>query len=80
MLKNQKYYQKLGWALKAQRKQKKVCFLDIAKKLEISGQQLSKYESGENRIPVDKLDIYCQILKIKAEWLIEYAKKVKETG
>lgn len=80
MLKNQKYYQKLGWALRVQRKRKNVTIQEMAEKLQISGQQLSKYELGENRIPIDKLDEYCEILNIKAKWLIDFARKVKEIG
>ena len=74
MQKNQEFYNRLGWALRSQRGVKKVKIEEIAKKLEISAQQIQKYETGENRIPVDKLAIYCELLEIKPEWLLEWSK------
>lgn len=75
MNKTQEYYEKLGWALKSQRKVKKICIEEIAEKLEVTAQQISKYELGRNRIPADKLNEYCKIIGIKLIWITELLDK-----
>lgn len=68
------FYKKLGWAVKSVRTRKGVSVLEIAEELEISPQQIYKYESGKNRIPIDTLTKICTLLKVKSEWLIEWSK------
>lgn len=79
MRKDQEFYNRLGWALRSQRGVKKVAVEDIAKILEVSAQQIQKYETGKDRIPVDKLTSYCEVLKIKPQWILEWSKG-KELG
>ena len=71
------YYQKLGWVLKSQREIRKYTVKKTAKWLGVTPQQLCKYESGENRIPVDRLVKFCDLVNIEVSWVIEWAKKVK---
>jgi len=68
------FYERLGWALKSHRKHKKVSQAEIAKVVGVTFQQIQKYESGDNRIPVDKLDDYCSYLGVKYKWMVEHAK------
>lgn len=77
MRRDKEFYIRLGWALKSQRELKKISVFDTAKELEITHQQVRKYESGENRIPVDKLERFCDLMQIKSTWIIEWAKKVE---
>ena len=71
---NQQFYKKLGWTLRSQRRGNKISSNVIARELKITIQQLQKYEVGENRIPIDKFVKYCELLKVKPDWLSDWAK------
>lgn len=71
---NQQFYEKLGWALRSQRRFNKISSNLIAQELKITIQQLQKYEVGENRIPLDKFFKYCELIKVKPDWLADWAK------
>lgn len=75
--KDEEFYRKLGWALKIQRKKQKINIGSIAKMLDVSIQQINKYESGENRIPVDKLDRLCRELGLDIDWIITWVRRVQ---
>ncbi len=61
------FYLKLGKKIRSFRKNKKMTQREIATKLNISHQQLHKYELGENKISSSKLFIISKILKIEID-------------
>lgn len=76
MDKDQDFYKNLGWALRSQRRVRKVSIEQVSEAVGVSNQQIQKYETGQNRIPVDKLIAYCDVLQIKHEWIVNWADKV----
>ncbi len=65
--KNIEFDKKIGWKISTFRKNNKISIKDLAKKLEISHQQLKKYEAGENQVSSSKLWKISLILEIKIE-------------
>ncbi len=58
---------KIGQKIKQIRKNCNISQKQLARSLEISFQQLQKYESGENRITTNKLWKISKLLKVKIE-------------
>ena len=58
----EKEYEKLGGNLRNMRVDRGVSQSLLAEKLGVSFQQVQKYESGENRIPVVQLILACRVL------------------
>ena len=78
-MKNKEVYEKLGFAIKSQRKksgitQIQMCHLLRLGNIEISAQQLQKYESGINRMPVVVLLEICKILNVNIKTILEWSK------
>ena len=44
--------------------------MDIAELLNTTQQQYSKYENGQNEIPVHHVITLCRFYKISADWLL----------
>lgn len=55
------FYKKLGKNLRIARNMKGLSLHKLSSQLGISYQQIQKYESGANRIPLDKLIALCEI-------------------
>ena len=55
------FYEELGKNLRIARDMKGLSLHKLAAQLDISYQQLQKYESGTNRIPLDKLMSLCEV-------------------
>lgn len=43
---------------------------DIATILNISAQQYQMYESGQRKLPIDKLIIFCKHYKVSADYIL----------
>jgi len=61
----------LGLRLRQLRKQRRLSLKRVAEKCGISYQQLQKYESGRNRLSVQRLQQIAAILDIKVSALLE---------
>ena len=61
---DQKFYKELGQRLRIIRNSKKLSLDKMSEQLSISYQQLQKYESGINRVPLDKLMKICNLCDI----------------
>lgn len=72
-MKDANFYIKLGSAIRKQRIKKKITLKEISKKVNISIQQFQKYETGANRIPIDKLEKVSKILGESSDTLIKNA-------
>lgn len=55
----------IGQVIHTYRKLRKLTLLELAQQLEISYQQLQKYEKGTNKISADKLYLLAEILKVE---------------
>ncbi len=55
------FYLRLGAWLKRQRESMQLSRLAMEEKIGCSSQQIQKYENASNRIPVDKLVLWCRI-------------------
>ena len=53
------------------RKEKKLSQNAVAKVLDIPQQQYSRYEQGQNEIPVRYIIALCRFYNISADWLLE---------
>lgn len=73
MMENQIVYKRIGAILKEKRKQQNVSLtkVDIATYIGITQQQLSKYENGENKIPIYRLYKICDLLNIDLKTIIK---------
>ncbi len=67
MKKNSEFDSKLGKRLRKIRKSKNVTQKQLSEKLNISFQQVQKYEVGENSIYVSRLLKICNLLKVDFE-------------
>lgn len=65
----------LGAWLRQQRKSAAKSQEDLAQALDVAFQQVQKYENGANRIPVDKLVIWCRQCCCNIQGAIEAAEK-----
>lgn len=50
---------------------------DIAMILNITTQQYQLYESGQRKLPIDKLIIFCKYYKISADYILGLTDKMK---
>ena len=73
---NQKFYQEVGRSLRASRLLAGKSQMESAEKLGITFQQFQKYESGANRIPLDRLLQISVFLKIPVLNLISFNKSI----
>ncbi|EPI2108220.1 helix-turn-helix domain-containing protein [Providencia rettgeri] len=62
----------LGSFLKHERISNSLSGAELAEKLNISQQQISRYENGKNNISVKFLIIYCNALHISPDKLIKH--------
>lgn len=70
---------KLGSFLKNERISNSLSGAELAKKLNISQQQISRYENGKNNIPVKFLITYCNALHISPQKLMAHIFLTDET-
>lgn len=49
----------------------------IAQKLNITRQQYSLYETGQRKIPIDKLKSLCLYYEVSADYILELPKNLK---
>lgn len=61
----------IGIKIKSRRKELGFSGSDLAKKLNISQQQVSRYENGVNKIPLNHLVKIAIILKCPIDWFFE---------
>lgn len=50
---------------------------DIATILNITTQQYQLYESGQRKLPIDKLIIFCKHYKVSADYILGLTDKMK---
>lgn len=62
---------KFGEKLEYNRVLKGLTRQQLAERLNITQQQLQKYEKGINRVSVSRANDICKILNIELDWLIE---------
>ena len=63
-------YIDIGEKLKILRKSKGLSLKSAAKLIDVTYQQLQKYESGVNRVPVDKMMTLCSVYNIAPDEFI----------
>ncbi len=56
----------IGARIKTYRNQGGLTQAELGKRVGLSQQQIQKYEKGQDRVPVDKLQIICEVLGIEA--------------
>ncbi|WP_368877281.1 helix-turn-helix domain-containing protein [Providencia vermicola] len=61
----------IGIKIKARRKELGFSGSDLAKKLNISQQQISRYENGINKIPLNYLVSIAIVLKCPIDWFFQ---------
>lgn len=61
----------IGIKIKARRKELGFSGSDLAKKLNISQQQISRYENGINKIPLNHLVSIAIVLKCPIDWFFQ---------
>lgn len=59
------FYKNLGRWLRTTRDERGLTLEETGKHLHVAPQQIQKYESGINRIPVDKLLLFCRLTRAK---------------
>jgi len=62
-------------ALKNIREDRELLQKDIAKVLGISQQYYSKYERGENELPLRHLQTLCEFYNVSADYLLGFTRK-----
>jgi transcriptional regulator with XRE-family HTH domain len=70
------FYIKLGSIIRKQRKKQGITLIEISRVADTSSQQFSKYETGINRIPVDRLEKVSEILDLSFDTLIRNAREI----
>jgi transcriptional regulator with XRE-family HTH domain len=68
---------KIGEKIRELRTAKNMSQEQLAEHLNVSTQQLHKYESGKNRIPIDNLLIICRIFDVDLNYFADMAAKPK---
>jgi transcriptional regulator with XRE-family HTH domain len=61
----------VGMRIRARRQQLKLSQMQLAPVLEVSFQQLQKYETGANRISASKLFMTANALEVPVGWFFE---------
>ncbi len=67
IVKVEPFYKELGGRVRAIRRMKKYSMKDVAAMLNISYQQVQKYESGHNRIPIQAILSLCKQLDVSLD-------------
>lgn len=76
------YYKHVGTALEIIRSEANYSQQRIAEEMNVSREQYRKYASGENRLPLDKMALFCKEMEISIAHFFEVAEieKEKENG
>ena len=61
----------IGIKIKNRRKELGLSGADLANKLKLSQQQISRYENGVNKIPINHLIDIADVLKCPIEWFFK---------
>lgn len=77
MIEDDYFYKKLGYILKVIRRERKISSKLIAEQLNVSIQQLHKYESGTNKISIERLEKYCRITNSSTHKILTWVHKIK---